>query len=366
MPFKTLQWNCRAISTARDLLIQHLANNNYTVVALQSLKTTFKKLPVLPGFHYPPYTKADNNGDVKVATYVAVGTVARYHTLPCLLEEGYRVAVSIAANNHQEVTVLNYYAPQGNRSFTWISRIPDGWLVIGDFNCRDALWEDEHPHANERIQGELEDADIVLMNDGSHTHIPDCANHSTSAIDLSFISPDLAGRSEWSVLDDSLSSDHLPITITIHVSPCIFEPKRPDKFNFKKADWMKFQNILHQADPPNMNEPIDMINTHITETILHAASQSIPILPNSKGRRGNPWWNDDCRKARVEKVHAMKMYKRMKHRRCTLKEIEKTHKTMVEAKAACKKTIAAAKLEFWRKSTETRPGEITSAWKRQR
>lgn len=74
-------------------------------------------------------------------------------------------------------------------------------------------------------------------------------------------------------------------------------------------------------------------------------------------------WNEDCRRARTKKVRTLKIYLKLKQRRSTVEEIKNAHKDMVSAKSACKKTIAAAKLAFWKASTQAKPGDITSAWR---
>ena len=52
-----------------------------------------------------------------------------------------------------------------------------------------------------------------MLNDGSFTRIPDRSDQRPSAIDLTLVTPDTASGAEWEVSADSLSSDHLPITV---------------------------------------------------------------------------------------------------------------------------------------------------------
>ncbi|KAK9679755.1 hypothetical protein QE152_g39746 [Popillia japonica] len=54
----------------------------------------------------------------------------------------------------------------------------------------------------------------IFLNDGSPTRITN-PSHGASAVDITLCSLDLAQRAQWRVLDDSYTSDHLPILITL-------------------------------------------------------------------------------------------------------------------------------------------------------
>ncbi|XP_076057221.1 uncharacterized protein LOC143034758 [Oratosquilla oratoria] len=91
-----MQWNCRAIDTAWDLLVQHLENNSYEIIALQSLLKRPHLLPALTGYHYPPFVGTDDSGMVRVATYVSKGLATKSGSLPGFsLDEGHDVVTSI-------------------------------------------------------------------------------------------------------------------------------------------------------------------------------------------------------------------------------------------------------------------------------
>ncbi|XP_076061616.1 uncharacterized protein LOC143037363 [Oratosquilla oratoria] len=248
-----------------------------------------------------------DTGKVRTATYVSKGLAARPGSFPGPpLEEGYGGVTSVTVQGDRSIHILNYYNPVTTCHFEWLGALPDDWIVVGDFNRRDALWEDGYPHSSPEITSQLDTADVVLLNDGGPTRMPDNPNYSTSVIDLSFVSPNIAGITEWAVLDDPLSSDHLPITIT----------------------------------PPVTEE----LNSLLTDTVLAAARAAIPVTATSQGRRGHLWWTDECKEAVERKKLAYQRYMR--------EGSEAAYTAMKQTKATCKKTIAKAKLNHWKNTKE--------------
>ena len=78
---------------------------------------------------------------------------------------------------------------------------------------------------------------------------------------------------------DITTSDHLPIVITISTRP-IANEKQP-KFNFKKANWQKFQEkISNNTILTNMNnltkDDIDKETKNWMNTIISSANETIP------------------------------------------------------------------------------------------
>ena len=187
-----LQWNCTAITTAQDLSTQHLSRNQYEVLALQSLITTYKRLPELPGYHYPPFLVQDNNRGIRAATYILQGLSARRGTIPSPWIEGHQLAMVIQTKEDQEVNILNVYNPRHTHDFSWLADVPDNWVVVSNFNSRDMSWDKDYPISSDTIAEQLSKADVILLNDGSLTRIPDSSNQIITAVDLSFVSSNIA------------------------------------------------------------------------------------------------------------------------------------------------------------------------------
>ena len=335
-----LQWNCRAISSTHDLLIQHLSDTHYDVLALQSLTTSSNKLPVLPGYHYPSFTALNENGGTRAAVYVLQGLNARREIIPTSQIEGHKLAIAVQTNE-QDIFILNVYNPKPTRDFNWLSDIPANWIVVGDFNRRDMAWDLDYPTSSEKIAEELNNADVLLLNDGSPTRIPGSLNQNATAIDLTFVSSNIAAKADWEVMNDPLSSDHLPIKITIHLSQTLHSSQPSDALNFEKAAWQGYQAMLAALQTPDFFSSIEQINKELSEQILQAAYQNIPRISKWVGPRGNPWWTTKCKEAAKRNRKLYNTYLLLKKKQAKIDEISNVYTKMKEANVACKKKTIA-------------------------
>ena len=79
--------------------------------------------------------------------------------------------------------------------------------------------------------------DLYILNEGTSTYIHP-ATGSTFALDLSICGPSLVLDYKWTIHEDLCGSDHFPVILT---STAVEEEAAPNRWNFKKADWLSFQ-----------------------------------------------------------------------------------------------------------------------------
>ena len=82
-------------------------------------------------------------------------------------------------------------------------------------------------------------SDLLPLNDPDTPTLLHCSSGSRSSPDISFASSSLALSCSREVLQD-LGSDHLPILLSIPLSPVFRPNERPPSFNFQKARWDGF------------------------------------------------------------------------------------------------------------------------------
>ena len=173
MPLKTsnsitiFQWNARSISTNAPYLVQHLADNNYQVLILQSLNVCKSKLPKLPNFYYPPvHQQADEKDIIKVAIYIREGTDYCIRPSPASNSPHslFSCAVTVRINNNVVLNVVSVYLPKGP------DNINTEWLIAGDFNAHSPSWEkDCLLTTSNRLVENIIDSSLYMLNDGSVT-----------------------------------------------------------------------------------------------------------------------------------------------------------------------------------------------------
>ncbi|KAK4325410.1 hypothetical protein Pmani_004005 [Petrolisthes manimaculis] len=130
------------------------------------------------------------------------------------------------------------------------------------------------------------------------------------------------------------------------------EPSAP-KFNVKKADWVSFTKSLNIEI---VGETIDDKVNDIKDSILKAATATIPKTSIDSAKHRVPWWTPDCRIALCERNRAYRLFK-------THISDENFRKYKL-ARARARRTIKQAKRDSWRSFVSTINSEtsISKVW----
>ena len=168
------------------------------------------------------------------------------------------VGVNISLNKSSSVSFLNVYAPPIRSSLTdgrtdsfSLAILPSRNLfILGDFNCHHPLWDSRgtsDPHGEEVFDWVIY-SDLLPLNDPHTPTLLHRSSGSRSSPDISFAPSTLAFSCSWEVLQD-LGSDHLPILLSIPLSPVFRPNERPPSFNFQKARWDGFASHFDSHCP---------------------------------------------------------------------------------------------------------------------
>ena len=206
------------------------------------------------------------------------------------------------------MSFLNVYAPpirssptDGRTDSFSPSILPSSrnLFILGDFNCHHPLWDSRgtsDPRGEEVFDWVIS-SDLLPLND------PDTPTllHRSSP-DLSFAPSTLAFSCSWKVLQD-LGSDHLPILLSIPLSPVFHPNERPPSFNFQKALWDDFASYFDSYCPTAEEySSLSSAAALFTSLAMNAAKSSIPF-----GRIKRPpkaWWSAEVEEAVSERRRA--------------------------------------------------------------
>ena len=133
--------------------------------------------------------------------------------------------------------------------------------------------------------------DLCILNDGSSTCIHP-ATGSTSSLDLSIRGPSLVLDYEWNIQEDLCGSDHFPVILT---SNSVEEEAAPNRWNFKKADWLSFQAQCNSELTEEAVMSAEDPAVQSTDLLIKAANKAIPKTRFSKKLPKVPWFNDSCK-----------------------------------------------------------------------
>ena len=346
-----LQWNCRNINTNKEELFHFLHSNKIDIICLQSLGRESNELPVIDGYFYPPLFRRSQNKKVSVATYVKTSIIYTPVVSPCPTFDHMSVAIELETYSGP-LTIVNNYYPKGvsNPEDTkWIStlELDRKWLILGDFNAWHSDWSATSCPARNGgslLAQHILDSPVSLLNDGSVTRYPDRAEDNPSAIDITLISTNLVSMSEWYTHSDDLGSDHVPIITRLNFTP---SPQQEDgriKYNFDRANWTQFANILENEEPTDKSfSDADQLLSLRTK-ILAAADLSIPQITKKIRNRNNPGWNEACSKLAEVKHRIHNRYRRRRDRNL-LTELK-------QARAKLRKAIKEANFNYWKNDLE--------------
>ena len=221
-------------------------------------------------------------------------------------------------------------------------------IYSGDFNSHHITWGSKNTsHRGKLISAWVDDNDLVILNDGTHTRI-DPSTGNTTAIDLTIVTTKLANQVSWSVGPDTLGSDHLPLYISVNQANAHNDSIEEHKLNTKKANWDHFAYLCENTTKEEIyDEDINIHCANLTNTFYDIAVKTIPRKKNSKSKKHKrvPWWNTECKEAIQERKKALNTLKR--------KNNETNMKRYRESSQKAKQTILTAKKESWTKFCQT-------------
>ena len=212
-------------------------------------------------------------------------------------------------------------------------------FILGDFNCHHPLWDSRgisDPHGEEVFNWVIS-SDLLPLNDPDTPTLLHRSSGSRSSPDISFALSTLAFSCSWEVLQD-LGSDHLPILLSIPLSPVFRPNERPPSFNFQKARWDGFASYFdsHCLSAEEYSSlSLSSAVALFTSLALNAAKSSIPF-----GRIKRPpkaWWSAEVEGAVSERRKAFAAAHRSKEDR----------QAYISAFRRASSVIAKAKAEAW-------------------
>ena len=191
--------------------------------------------------------------------------------------------------------------------------------------------------AGEEVFDWVISSDLLPLNDPGTPTLLHRFSGSRSSPDISFAPSTLAFSCSWEVLQD-LGSDHLPILLSIPLSPVFHPNERPPSFNFQKARWDDFASCF-DSHCPTAEEysslSLSSAAALFASLAMNAAKSSIPF-----GRIKRPpkaWWSAGVEKAVSERRKAFAAAHRS----------DEDRQAYISASRRASSVIAKAKAEAW-------------------
>lgn len=288
-----LQWNCQGYGAKYEDL-RALLYDHHPIIAMIQETMLGNKVPRPPA-GYSMYT---TDGDMAVpgeglACLIKNGTPNRQifiHTrFPNLV---FQVRMS------RLYTICNLYLPHhsqvtSNDLLNIARQLPHPFIICGDFNGKHPLWGNQEVNARgEAIEEFLISSTVSLLNTGLSTHFH-VQSGTTSAIDLSLCSSEVAPFLEWSTTVDLHGSDHWPVLI--NEIDCEVNTREP-RYLLHKADWKRFtdETYVYPFDELINISPIEELVYFYNSILISAADLAIPKSSEHCRPLQVPWWTREC------------------------------------------------------------------------
>ena len=295
--FRVLQWNAGGLRATSTELLHFLSSHPVDLICIQESNLNSSSSFRIPGFSALRSDRTHSwSGILSSDTTHASGGVVIFvrqglsfselstSSLSSLDPYSDYVEINISLNNSSSVSFLNVYAPY--------PIVPNGWqnrllfssrnlFILGNFNCHHPLWDSRatsDPRGEEVFDWVISSGLLSLDESDTPTLL-----HRSSGIcsspDISFALSSLALSCSWEVLQD-LGFDHLPILLSIPLSPVFRPNKRTPSFNFQKARWDGFASYV-DSHCPSAEEysslSLSSAAALFTSLTLNAAKSPIPF-----------------------------------------------------------------------------------------
>ena len=352
-----LQWNCQGYGAKYEDL-RTLLYDHHPVIAMIQETMLGSKVPRAPA----GYTIYTTDGDRAVpgeglACLIKNGTPNRQiHIQTRFPNLIFQVRMS------RLYTICNLYLPHhsqvtSNDLLNIARQLPHPFIICGDFNGKHPLWGNQEVNARgEAIEEFLISSTVSLLNTGLSTHFH-VQSGTTSAIDLSLCSSEVAPFLEWSTTVDLHGSDHWPVLI--NEIDCEVNTREP-RYLLHKADWKRFtdETYVYPFDELINISPIEELVSFYSSILISAADLTIPKSSEHCRPRQVPWWTRECQQSVSDRKRALRRYK------TSGLVVDKI--SYCRARAHAKRTLHTARVESWKRyvSSLNDKTPMSKIWKR--
>ena len=294
---KIVQWNCFKLTQARIFeLGEFLKEFQPDIISIQEIKMNQEQANLflrLDGYsvHYRPRNK---NADFGGGTAVIVKDSIAHVAIVDLDKDLDHIGVKIVTNDFN-FNLVSLYSPLNTLKFETVkkySELGSELFILGDLNAKTRTVGCRSLDNNGKVLDEIlsSDLDLCVLNDKSPTYFRFNSDYS-EILDLFLCSANLANKmSHFEVLTDHLmGSDHAPILCILSLDKAFrIDVRTPEpRFNFTKADWNKYGNILDEmigqidmegefSDLSDFND----LSKKFSSLIINTANQTVPKLLN--------------------------------------------------------------------------------------
>lgn len=315
---RILQWNARSLLANGQEFKRYIdqSDSKPDIICIQE---SWLKVGVEFKLHQYIEVRCDRSGGVGGGCVTFIKNNINFRIVEIGKEEEF-VIVEVFTNQGK-IVIVNYYNPCKRLEIEKI-RSKVGFssrhvFVYGDFNAHSTVWGARKTDMNGEIMEQImEEANLVCINDRRGTRI-DVHTGKMSALDLTLVSSELAGISDWEVLEDTMGSDHCLILTKLIETRGMKMEGREGRWIFKRAKWDHFRdNCEKWSSKIVMSDKVEEVEETFRSVIIKAAELTIPKTKGGTRERKNvPWWSENCEKIIKARNKSLKILRKTQDRK---------------------------------------------------
>lgn len=350
MALNLLQLNIQSINNKLDLLEKLFKNYNIDIALIQETWTKPQQIIKIKSYNAIFNSREENRGG---GVAIFIKDCYPFYPSEIVINEQVEYVKARVNINNLDYHFISFYNPNHtniNKTIQEFKSIIDqnqnnNTIIGGDINALSVLWNNElkEDRLGKCIADLITTSTFSILNNGNNTRL-NLYNHTESALDITLASHDLASRSDWNLINETIGSDHIPILINIQQSKA---HKNTKKIVDKTEILKEVNNISMQ------NNPSFACYTSQIKTIIRANTKIISI--DSK-KVPKMWWNDYLERLWFIKKEKLKIYNKTKDL-FTAMELKKS---INKLKLAIKKAKSEAWIKFTNSFSSKTPDEM---WK---
>ncbi|KAL7287516.1 hypothetical protein TKK_0018348 [Trichogramma kaykai] len=311
-------WNVRSIGTKFSEVKK--ISTEYDIIACVESWLTPDSEYCIPGFHVVRKDRVHTRGGgiaIWVRKNIAFKEIDDTH-----LHESIEICALQLNNVKPNLNLYVCYRPPGSTlsQADWNQVITEtckhNALLIGDFNALNLQWNCPRTEENgDRLQTAYKLHNVFLHNCDSTTYTNLRSNY-TSNLDLVFSTQDIKDKISTEICEETWSSDHHPIFITISVTKSLYHKKKL-KLSSKRTKWENFCQRMDENYQYFFSEEFESLSADnkyetFTKMMTDALITSTPTpktVSPKKHRNPVPWWDDECNSIKQARTDSFKKYK---------------------------------------------------------
>ena len=290
-----VHWNCNSLYNKVEEFKLFCKTLNPCIISLNETKMSeFRADYMIDIENYTSVHKArhyDKNGGGGVA--LIISNNVKFYESRIFDSLNIEICAIICSFEGKDICIVSYYNPPSeqiqSKIFDILRTNKLDFIIMGDLNARSTLWgAEENNYNGDILDNIILDHDCLIVNNKEPTHV-NFSSGNTSILDYCIVSTRLYDKfDKFEVLhNDDMTSDHLPCLISfrsnsnIQHKPTNYNNSTRKRFNFEKADWDCFKKLLPAELPAEYASNLDQVNIFISNSIIFAADNSIPVFRNS-------------------------------------------------------------------------------------